>query len=106
MKKKANGQVVEPEVTEVVETEVTEEPVAETIEEPEVATIEDPEYVEGDVVATGVVITGALNVRKGPGTEYLPIGTLYKGTEVEYVTENEEWLKLMSGGYVMKKFIQ
>lgn len=86
----------------VVETEVTKE-VVETVEEP---IVEKVEKVEADVVTKGVVATSALNLRKGPGTEFLPIGTLYEGDTIEYVPENDEWLKVVSGGYVMKKFIR
>lgn len=88
----------------VIETKVAEEPVDEKV----VEAVEEPvtEKVEADVVTTGFVATRALNVRKGPGLEFLPIGTLYEGNEIEYVPENDEWLKLMSGGYVMKKFIR
>ena len=91
----------------VIETEAAEE-VVEAVEEPiaKKAKKAEAEKVEADVVTTGTVVTRALNVRKGPGLEFLPIGTLYEGNEIEYVPENDEWLKLMSGGYVMKKFIQ
>lgn len=89
----------------VIETEVVEE-VVEAVEEPVAKKAKKADKVEADVVTTGFVATRALNVRKGPGLEFLPIGTLYEGNEIEYVPENDEWLKLMSGGYVMKKFIQ
>ena len=62
--------------------------------------------VEAEVVATGTVTANMLNIRSGPGTNFVPIGTLTSGAMVEYTVENDEWLKLVKGGYVMKKFIQ
>lgn len=74
----------------------------ETVRKPETAV----EKVEAEVVATGTVIANMLNIRSGPGTNFVPIGTLTSGAVVEYTVENDEWLKLTNGGYVMKKFIQ
>ena len=75
---------------------------AETAKEPETAV----EKAEGEVVTTGTVIASMLNIRSGPGTNFVPIGTLTSGEAVEYTVENDEWLKLVKGGYVMKKFIK
>ncbi len=75
---------------------------AETANEPEIAV----EKVEVEVATTGTVTANMLNIRSGPGTNFVPIGTLTNGTVVEYTVENDEWLKLVKGGYVMKKFIK
>ena len=48
------------------------------------------EKVEAEVVTKGVVTANLLNIRKGPGKEFYPIGTLALGEEVEYTVENEE----------------
>ena len=82
----------------------TKQEVTETVEEVSESVIEK---VEAEVITTGTVIANMLNVRSGPSKDFAPIGTLYKGDKIEYVTENDEWLKLTSrAGYVMKKFIQ
>ena len=82
------------------ERKVTAPKTVEEIVEPEV------ERVEAEVVTTGTVIANLLNIRQGASTSFLPIGTLKKGDKVEYTVENDEWLKLTTGGYVMKQFIQ
>lgn len=65
------------------------------------------EKVEAEVVTTGTVIANMLNIRSGPSKDFQPIGTLARGDKVEYIVENEEWLKLTNRvGYVMKEFIQ
>ena len=76
------------------------ETVEEVVEEPVI------ERVEAEVVTEGTVIANMLAVRSGPSKSYLPIGTLYKGNTIKYTVENDEWLKLISGGYVMKEFVQ
>lgn len=76
------------------------EPITEEVAEPVI------DKVEAEVVATGTVTANMLNIRSGPGTNFVPIGTLTSGAMVEYTVENDEWLKLVKGGYVMKKFIQ
>lgn len=80
--------------------EIEPEIVEETVEEPVV------ERVEADVVTEGTVIANMLAVRSGPSKSYLPIGTLYKGNTIMYTVENAEWLKLVSGGFVMKEFVK
>lgn len=64
------------------------------------------EKIEAEVVATGTVAANMLNIRSGPGINFVPIGTLTSGAVVDYTVENDEWLKLVNGGYVMRKFIQ
>ena len=76
-------------------------PVEEEVSEPAIET------VEASVVSNGVVITAMLNIRSGPGMDYVPLGTLYKGDKVEYTVENDEWLKLENRvGFVKREFIQ
>ena len=76
------------------------EPIVEDTSEPII------EKVEAAILQKGKVIARALNIRKTPSKELDPIGTLYKGAEISYFVENDEWLKLENGGYVMKEFIQ
>jgi len=87
---------------EILNEEEPDQVEAETAKEPETVV----EKVEAEIVGTGMVTANMLNIRSGPGTNFVPIGTLTSGTMVEYTDENDEWLKLAKGGYVMKKFIQ
>lgn len=90
-----------------------------TYEEP-VKAVEDVEDVE-EVVAKpekkskvkpiittfdGKVIAKMLNVRPDPSMDNMPLRILYEGDTIEYTVENDEWYKLVDGGYVMAKYIQ
>lgn len=62
-------------------------------------------------IAAGEVINvqSFLNVRKGPGTNYDPIGQLHQGGKVSVVAKNGDWYKIKIGsdyGYVNKDFIK
>lgn len=50
-----------------------------------------------------------LNVRKGPGTEYLTIGHLNKGTTVKVLEKKKGWFKIKvknGEGFVSSKYLQ
>ena len=101
MKPKVNYSTTEPVETIVEEQPVVEDAVLEVVEEPVI------EKVEAEIVTKGVVTAKLLNIRKGPGKEFDPMGTLSLGEEIEYTVENDEWLKLTNRvGYVMKQFIR
>lgn len=53
-----------------------------------------------------VVKVGALNVRKGPGTNHAVVRTLKKGEHVSPVTCEKNWCKLAENEYVSKKFLK
>ena len=59
-------------------------------------------------VSYGIVKASALTVRKGPGTNYAKIGTLYKGQKVELAGSKGSWYKIRyktGYGYVLSKYI-
>lgn len=87
-----------------------------TYEEP-VKTVEDVEEVVAKpekkskakpIITTfdGKVIAKMLNVRPDPSMDNIPLRILYEGDAIEYTVENDEWYKLVDGGYVMAKHIQ
>ena len=101
MKKKVKEEAVDVEVTPEIIPEV----------EPEVTPVfkkktEKVEKVDAVVVTKGTVIAKMLNVRSGPSTKFLPIQVLYEGDKVEFTEENDDWLKLTNGGFVMSKYIK
>ena len=56
----------------------------------------------------GMVTTGSLNVRSGPGTSYARVGSLRRGTTVTIVDKVSGWYKITSGsltGYVSDDYI-
>lgn len=55
-----------------------------------------------------IVDTDVLNVRAGQGTQFEPIGTLYKGETYEIVQEVGEWIEIVyknQHGWVSKDFV-
>ena len=81
-----------------------------TYEEPvkAVEDVEKEEVVAKPIVTTfdGKVIAKMLNVRPDPSMDNIPLRILYEGDAIEYTVENDEWYKLVNGGYVMAKYIQ
>ncbi len=102
MKKKASYNNTIPKEEKVVIT--ADEEVEEASEEP----VEEVEVVieEAPKTEAGVVIAKMLNVRPDPSMSKDPLRILYEGDKVEYTIENDEWYKLVDGGYVMAKHIQ
>lgn len=45
--------------------------------------------------STGVITSGVVNVRGGPGTEYVKRGTLLKGASVNVLSEGSVWSKVV-----------
>ena len=63
------------------------------------------------IIGYGFVKTesGALNVRSGPGTNYNKKGSLPKGTKIDVLEDDGEWLYIRYGtleGYVMASYIE
>ena len=79
-------QLPEETVPEATEPEVTEPEVTEPEEtKPEETTPPKEENKQETVIATGKVVNcTTLRIRKGPGTNYEQIGSLSKGTKVEF----------------------
>ena len=56
----------------------------------------------------GMVTTGSLNVRSGPGTSYSKVGSLGRGASVTVVDKVNGWYKITSGklsGYVSADYV-
>lgn len=62
---------------------------------------------QADPIGTATVTASALNVRKGPGTNYERIGGLTKGKSIEVYEDTGEWLKIKYNteyGYVSQQY--
>jgi peptidoglycan hydrolase-like protein with peptidoglycan-binding domain len=62
---------------------------------------------QDDPIGTAKVTASAINVRKGPGTNYERIGGLSKGKSVPVYEDTGEWLKIAYGtqeGYICQKY--
>lgn len=72
-------------------------------------------YVSADYVkvtfteTAGTVTGGTINVRKGPGTEYTKLATVYTGKSVSVTGEENGWYKVSfdsTSGYIRADFIK
>lgn len=64
--------------------------------------------LDGTVPQEGLVMTGTLNVRSGPGTSYSRIGTLRMGATVTILDTADGWYKVSAGsvtGYVSADYV-
>ncbi|WP_050632206.1 N-acetylglucosaminidase [Bacillus andreraoultii] len=52
-------------------------------------------YVSKEYVENGKITANALNVRKGPGTSFAKVGTLYSGNQVQIVKDLGEWVAIV-----------
>ena len=64
--------------------------------------------LDGTVPQEGLVLTGVLNVRSGPGTDYERLGTVRMGTTVTILNTEGGWYKVSTGsltGYVSADYV-
>lgn len=57
---------------------------------------------------TGVVTAGALNVRTGPGTNFVVIGSVVRGQQVTILERSGNWYRIASGrdrGWVSSRYV-
>ncbi len=62
---------------------------------------------QADPIGTAMITCNAINVRKGPGTQFERIGGLTKGKTIEVYADEGDWLKIKYGsdfGYVAQQY--
>ena len=67
--------------------------------------VEDPSEPSGNVVAVGTVTATELNIRKGAGASYDPVGKYIKGDKVEILEVKDGWGRT-NKGWISMKYVQ